>query len=719
MKKKTVLCPKCRTEMVGLSPNGETGFCFSCQETFPIEYDLKAETPMKIFLSYGHLEEDICTRMCRFLSNRGHTVWFDKEKIDHGEDWRERIVAGIESSNGVLACLSKYSTRDPGVCLDELTIAVGIKGNVVKTVLLEEENLVKVPATVSGVQWLDMHDWKRRSQEDPQAYEAWCEENFRIIADVIESRDNAEFIGEITIIKRILGVYINTDRQKYYLTKPFHGRKWLADSIEEWLDDPDGEQVCLLYGAPGVGKSAFAAHYSHYNPRVAASFFCRAGEGSYNSADYVFKSLAYLLACRIPDYRKLLAERMTRVDLSRLQERDLFRFLLEEPLNLSIDGHREPLCVIIDGLDECGTPEKNGLADILGQYAKLLPQWIRFLLIARPVAGVVSPLKKHREIILDAKGKENLQDITQCFAAFFDRKGILPEEQQPLLRLLERKSDGIFLYATLLMDGLERHSVTVEQIGEFPEGLSAILYEWFTWVFPDLREYREQFRLVLGVIHASPEPMPVSELKRLFGWGNNEYRDFYAKTSILLQRGTHPSGEETVTFSHEYIAAWLNSEDNHTYYSYRSDALAFMSDRFREGFLRDMEGITDYEARYLIPFYLTSRGNMESLEVLKKNDEAFYRDIFGQPPLEPIVNSHEYAMRLLELAARTRMETLEANRDLPVYYGIKDLDMSIALILYRATYVYEPIDELKTLHREMDRYISAQGKRIEHLRSLL
>jgi hypothetical protein len=76
-------------------------------------------------------------------------------------------------------------------------------------------------------------------------------------------------------------------------------------------------------------------------------------------------------------------------------------------------------------------------------------------------------------------------------------------------------------------------------------------------------------------------------------------------------------------------------------------------------------------------------------------------------------------MRLLELAARTRMETLEANRDLPVYYGINDLDMSIALILYRATYVHEPIDELETLDREMDRYISAQEKRIEHLRSLL
>jgi hypothetical protein len=82
---------------------------------------------MRIFLSYGHdANEELVRRIKTDLESRGHDAWFDKSKIRFGDDWRRQITDGIIGSHRVLSFLSKYSTRDPGVCLDEL--AIGTKG---------------------------------------------------------------------------------------------------------------------------------------------------------------------------------------------------------------------------------------------------------------------------------------------------------------------------------------------------------------------------------------------------------------------------------------------------------------------------------------------------------------------------------------------------------------------------------------------------------------
>jgi hypothetical protein len=94
------------------------------------------------------------------LKARGHDVWFDKSDIHFGDDWRRRITDGIVGSNRVLSFLSKYSTRDPGVCLDELAIAIVVKGGNIQTSLVESEAEVKAPPSIGHIQWLDMHDCK-------------------------------------------------------------------------------------------------------------------------------------------------------------------------------------------------------------------------------------------------------------------------------------------------------------------------------------------------------------------------------------------------------------------------------------------------------------------------------------------------------------------------------------------------------------------------------
>ncbi|MCD8364935.1 MAG: toll/interleukin-1 receptor domain-containing protein, partial [Clostridiales bacterium] len=124
---------------------------------------------LDLFFSYGHdRNRFLVERIRRDLEKRGHHVWIDTNEIKAGDHWRNDILNGILKASSVIAFLSEHSTRDPGVCLDELKIAVCVKGADIKTVLLEPENRIRPPSTLSEIQWLDMSDWyERKMRSDP------------------------------------------------------------------------------------------------------------------------------------------------------------------------------------------------------------------------------------------------------------------------------------------------------------------------------------------------------------------------------------------------------------------------------------------------------------------------------------------------------------------------------------------------------------------------
>src|ERR1035441_8062297 len=107
-----VRCPKCSSLNVIFSRKRQLNVCEDCGAELSPPH-------LRIFLSYGHdANEELVRRIYADLKERGHDVWYDKSDIHFGDDWRSEITEGIVGSNRVLSFLSKYSTRDPGVCLD-------------------------------------------------------------------------------------------------------------------------------------------------------------------------------------------------------------------------------------------------------------------------------------------------------------------------------------------------------------------------------------------------------------------------------------------------------------------------------------------------------------------------------------------------------------------------------------------------------------------------
>ena len=438
--------------------------------------------PLRLFISYGHPESPIVQRICAALQARGHIPWFDRSDIRAGDDWRARIQQGVAESQLVLACLSEHSVRERSVCLDELAIAVGVKGcGCVHSILLGPEQAVQPPATVGQTQWLDMSCWQEKLARGPAVFEPWFRSRMRELFAVLESSENQQFSGQISEIRQRPNIFYDTSRQHQLLQKLFVGRGWLDAELDRWLDDPDGQRMCLLYGEPGVGKSAFAVHYTHYNPRVAAHLFCREGMDTCNDPKTVIQTLAYLLACRLPAYRQSLLAVLPadRAGIERLNVKELFSLLLEKPLALTVDGGQQTMVIVLDGLDECSDPQKNPLARTLSEYRDSLPRWLRILVTARPVAPVLEYTRAARRLELKSDAPENLADIRAYFTArLADTFGADPAWPRALADMTAR-SQGIFLYAELLA-ALLLDRGTLDAGQEYPASLDELFARWFS-----------------------------------------------------------------------------------------------------------------------------------------------------------------------------------------------------------------------------------------------
>ena len=612
-------CPKCGSEDVFQKKDGSC-LCGACGHRFMPQQEPAEFVPMRLFISYGHKESEICRRIYQALKDRGHDPWFDERRICFGNDWRERIANGIEKSGSVVACLSQYSTREKGVCLDELAISVGVKGGNIVSILLEDVN---PPASVSHKQWLDMRGWEEKMAAGEDVFTPWFDAKMAELYAVLESKENREFSGQITELKKRLTVYYSTSRQEKLLRDAFVGREWLDTAVSRWLQDDSAPRTCLLTGAPGVGKSAYAAHFTHYNGSVAAALFCSSEMNTFNDPRTVIQTLAYLMACRLPAYRQSLMLHLPedRAAVERLSEKELFEQLISKPLSLSIDGSHERMVILLDGLDECGSPEKNALAKTLYEFADSLPDWLRILLVARDIPAISIYTKGAYRIEIGSESKDNLQDIRDYYR--FELEPLFGEDPRwaDALEQMTTRSQGIFLYAKMLTD-LLRSRGTLNAAEEYPDGLDAVFTRWFSWFFSD-SDFRSFWRPAISCILGAPAPLPAETLRRVMHWGENELADFRARLKVLLRAEKNEFDEETLVFDHAFVREWLTrGVGENVYFCSPKDGAEKLAAELFSIFERAPEELSFWEAVHLMDFPLKKSQREKAVESLALDDRV-------------------------------------------------------------------------------------------------
>lgn len=555
-------CVECSSPDIYFSRKSGSWVCEDCQASFA-EPAVASGRP-NLFFSYGHdSNTGLVLRLRGDLERRGYRVWLDQSEVKAGDDWRRTVTDGLISADTVISFLSRHAVRDPGVCLDELRIALCVRDRVIKSVLLEPEESVATPSSLSHIQWLDMSDWRARHDRGPDEFEPWYAEKLSALLAVIQDSNAEVFAGEITRLRRVLAPQLSDARERYLLAQPFVGRDWLSVEVEEWRQSVDGSRALVILGGPGLGKSAFAARQLHYAPQVVCGVFCEWRSGVMADASTILRTIAFKLASKLPDYRRVLLETLAGADSARqdsLQPAALFDILLGYPLSQLVDGERERSVILIDGLDEAGGTTENSLAWVLAENLSRLPRWIGVVITSRPEPVILEAFAGMRPLMLQPDEARNLADVYHYFAVSLAAQLAENPRKLQVLDDLTERSEGSFLFARLLVDEVASGRLGLDRDLEHPRGLRGFYTESFRRRYTDSTGYRAT-RSVLELIVAGRE-LPGQVIVAL---AEDPYQvnDALAEMgSMILRSDARVRGSSRplgmVGFCHKSLVDWLS-----------------------------------------------------------------------------------------------------------------------------------------------------------------
>jgi tetratricopeptide (TPR) repeat protein len=586
----------------------------------------KTAKPLRIFLSYGHdSNEELACSIYYDLKKRGHDVRIDKSKIKFGDDWRRKITDCIIDSHLVLSLLSKHSTRDPGVCLDEIALAVGTRGGNIQSILVESEKEVTPPQSISHIQWLDMHDWKEWKKLGTPAWEQWYEGKLKEIIRVVESEESVRFAGEIKTLEEYLKPVSSYSRIAHLLKKEFIGRVWLFEEVEKWRTAENrASRLFWIMGSPGTGKSAFVAHLAHYGrDKVIAAQFCEYDKPDHRNPARIIRTLAFQIATRLPDYRKILLDLSDIKELDQKKPSELFDYLLASPLRLVIDGGRMRYLVVIDALDEVSEGGRNDLVEMLAQNVHLLPDWIGIVVTSRPEFDVITPLQGLNPVALDRKIESNREDIGNYLHHELKEELEKYSNADLMVGQILDKSEGVFLYAERFCEEVRQNKSFLDHPEQFPNGLSGIFFQYFQRQYPSIERFRNNIRPALRVILAAREPIPLENLKKIFNWSDEDLRDFTGLLgsffTVIVEGGT-----EVIRPYHKSLTDWLSDKTcSGQFFVSIQEGHRLLADSGWLEFQKNGPGKMSGYFKYYLPFHLLETKRYGDLVSLLKNREYF------------------------------------------------------------------------------------------------
>ena len=586
--------------------------CQDCGESFDPDERERMTEEINVFFSYAHDDKNsengavVVDRLKQLIeekSDRKIKIWLDTYSIPRNKDWRELITGGIVESDRFVGFMSRKALRDPGVCRDELGIAVGSRYGIISCVLLEGERTLNPPAEFTERQWIDLSDWKKKRDEGEAEFERFLNDAADELIGILRDPETLRFNHEVKKLKESLGISAVDEMTRIdeLLKFKMTGRGWLEDRINTWLNDKNGSRVMTLYADPGAGKSLFSAHFQFANPNVIAALACDSRSEEYSQTDKITDRLAYLIALRLPDYRRQLMHILTDKNTLAKTGHDRFNTLIATPLSRVIDGERSAKLIIIDGLDEA---KSGALAGFIRSYHDKLKPYIRILITARPERMLKRQLAPSAEfscteLNLDDYAETNDADIRQYYEENLedllkDRPG-----RDIFMNRLVEASRGIFYYAFTILPQLRESLEKGEPLESmtFPKGLNALLLETFLRKFgePDasgsVEKYNAFVREPLSMVAASHYALPLKTLQKMQGWTNARLEDFLRPLETMLDL----SGGFIRLF-HKSFTDWLNdSKASAAFYAPQEDGIRSLAAACFKAFEQGTDEMDEYE----------------------------------------------------------------------------------------------------------------------------
>jgi tetratricopeptide (TPR) repeat protein len=603
-------CPHCASSDTVWKAKAGKWECNSCEERFEGDSpenlasvsgghpmpSAKAAKHKRIFFSYGHdANRDLVDRFKADLEARGHQVWIDYKEIGTWDDWKGTITRGIHDAELAIAFLSIHSTRDPGVCRNEVAMALQHFGKVYP-VLVEEVPQESIPVTIAHLQWPDLSRWREFRDQEDLDFERFYEEKFLEIVSRVEG-EAGRFASETEVLRRALNPSGFEGRFARHLDG-FTGREWVFDAFENWLDHQPSSRVFWIKAGPGFGKTALAVQMANrHRAAIVGTWFCDHQSVELRDPLRALQTIAYQLALRWDDYRVRLLPRLglyadsspdrieeARKELAKKSLQDLFSFLISEPM-AGLIWREHKLVILVDALDEATEADgTNPLAALISGRFLELPEWIGFVVTSRPDASVLAHLQGFKPFAIEPGDSRNTADLQTYGEEQIGPllHGIDAAEQERIVRLLVEKSAGMMLYLRLVTEGLKEGTLAVEDLESLDAGLPGLhgrYHAGFEARF--VMVFQETVQPLLRLIMAAPGPIPLDLAAEVLGWG----RELAVRTRARV--GSYLVEDQGgLSLFHKTLGEWLGSESAALYFTDADPAAkkigTFLWERFDE-----------------------------------------------------------------------------------------------------------------------------------------
>lgn len=581
MTMEAVNCPVCGSSDVRFRPKAVEWECNHCEKRFaekrpgtPHRLTDKAPNAKRIFFSYGHdSNRELVLLFKEALEERGHEVWFDAKDIGVWDDWKGRITRGIDNSQMAIAFMSKHALRDPGVCRNEIAIALNRFG-IVYPVVVEANIQNDIPITIRHLQWPDLSQWQaiREGKVHGENWQRWFESRLIELIEKLEG-DATQFAGESQVLRNVLEPSSFDSTFAQHLAG-FVGREWIFGAYQKWLRGSPHSRLLWITGGPGVGKTAIAANLAvSERATVVGSWFCDAKSPELKNPEQAIRTLAFQLSLRWEDYRVQLLRRLgiststteirldeVRRELGKKATQDQFRMLITEPLaNLIWREHK--LVLLVDALDEASDEfGNNPMAEFIGTQLGSLPEWLGIVVTSRPDPAVVAQLIGFRPIEIDAQDARNEADLRKWYTENLAKRTELASlseiDQQRIQDLLIERSQGMFLYLKLVEEGFRENSLAVADLQTIESGLLGLYRNYYSRFRRRAgQDYDASVKPLLVLLLASGGALPEDLANTVLNWSSEQFS--VARCWLGSYVVEKPTGLELF---HNTLSEWLTQK---------------------------------------------------------------------------------------------------------------------------------------------------------------
>jgi TIR domain len=108
-----------------------------------------------IFLSYSRADHQLAQAFVHAAAARGVNVWFD-DRIEGGQDWREKIVQALRSAKALVILFSEHSNSSTQL-IKELAIADNLRKRVVPVLVSNCEPRGAYLYELASLNWINIH----------------------------------------------------------------------------------------------------------------------------------------------------------------------------------------------------------------------------------------------------------------------------------------------------------------------------------------------------------------------------------------------------------------------------------------------------------------------------------------------------------------------------------------------------------------------------------